>query len=327
MPDQALFAAAERDELRSPEQIEAQIRRMLDDPRADQALHEFLSQWLRFDRVLSATRDRRRYREFNAEIAGAMVEETRRLFDHIVKGDRSFMEFYTADYTFINSALARLYGLPEPSNDFDRVDYPAKSSRAGVLGHGSFLVSTSKPSETSPTARGLFIRNQLLAQEIAPPPPGVNSVLPEVAEDQPLTNRQRLDVHLNSEACASCHRLIDPIGYAFEQFDAIGVFNEKVKFQFGTREKPVMKELEVDTSAFIQGMPDSQFSQPKELGRLLSESETCQRCIVKQYFRYAMGREETAADASIIDSVHKRFRESGFRFRELVVALVKQTSL
>ncbi len=171
-----------------------------------------------------------------------MVEETTRLFDHLVKNDLNFMDFYTADYTFINAPLARLYGLPEPANDFERVDYPAQSGRAGILGHGTFLVSTSKPAETSPTSRGLFIRNQLLAQEIAPPPPGVNSVLPEIAEDKPMNNRQRLEVHLNSEACASCHRLVDPIGYAFEQYDAIGSFHEKVQFQFGTREKRSIKD-------------------------------------------------------------------------------------
>lgn len=327
MPDQQLLEAAERDELSTSEQIEAHTRRLLSDPKSDQALHEFLSQWLRFDRVLSATRDRRRFREFNSEIASAMVEETTRLFDHLLKHDMNFMDFYTADYTFVNAPLARLYGLPEPSNDFQRVDYPAQSGRAGVLGHGTFLVSTSKPAETSPTARGIFVRNQLLAQEIAPPPPGVNSVLPEIAEDKPLTNRQRLEVHLNSEACASCHRLVDPIGYAFEQYDAIGGYHEKVQFQFGTREKPVTKELDVDTSAFVAGLPDSQFSRPKELGKLLAASDASQRCIVKQYFRYAMGREETAADAPIIEAVFASFRDSGFKFRELVVALVKQTSL
>ncbi len=289
MPDEVLFLAAERGELVSAAQVESQIRRMLLDPRADQGLHEFLSQWLRFDRVLTATRDRRRYREFNSEIAAAMVEETTRLFDHLVKHDQNFMEFFTANYTFINAPLAQLYGLPEPAGEFDRVEYPPESGRSGILGHGTFLVSTSKPSETSPTARGLYIRNQLMAQEIAPPPPGVNSVLPEIAEDKPLTNRQRLEVHLNSEACASCHRLIDPIGYAFEQYDAIGVFHERVQFTFGTREKPVTKELDVDTSAYIQGMPDSQFSRPGELGKLLAASETCQRCVVKQFFSLCHG--------------------------------------
>ena len=101
-----------------------------------------------------------------------------------------------------------------------------------MLGHGSFLVLTSKPAETSPTARGLFVRNQFLGQEVPPPPAGVNTVLPNVTEDAPLTNRQRLDVHLNSESCAGCHRLIDPIGLGFEQYNAIGVFQEKMVLQF-----------------------------------------------------------------------------------------------
>ncbi len=155
-PDEQLLAAAERNELATAEDIERHARRMVNDPRADQAQHEFLHNGYVFDRVLSATRDRRRYREFNAEIAGAMVEETQRLFDHLVKNDRNFMELMTADYTFINVPLARLYGLPEPTSDFDRVDYPAHTQRSGILGHGTFLVSTSKPGETSPTARGLF---------------------------------------------------------------------------------------------------------------------------------------------------------------------------
>ena len=195
-------------------------------------MEEFLAQWMRFDRVLEATRDRRRFREFNAEVAAAMVEETRRLFNHLVWDDQNFMEFFTANYTFVNPDLARLYGLPAPAEEFAKVEYPADSGRSGVLGHGSFLVLTSKPAETSPTARGLFIRNHFLGQEIPPPPPGVNTVLPNVTEDAPMTNRQRLAVHLNSESCAGCHRLIDPIGLGFEQYNAIGVFQKKMLLQF-----------------------------------------------------------------------------------------------
>src|SRR5206468_9208674 len=105
-------------------QIEATARRMLDDPRAKSAMEEFLAQWMRFDRVLEATRDRRRFREFNAEVASAMVEETRRLFNHLVWRDQNFMEFFTAGYTFVNADLARLYGLPAPVEDFGRVEYP-----------------------------------------------------------------------------------------------------------------------------------------------------------------------------------------------------------
>ena len=322
MPDDGMLQAASGGEYSTANQIDAQARRMLDDPRARFALDEFLAQWMRFDRVQDATRDRRKFREFNSEVAAAMTEETRQLFRHLVWNDINFMDFFKADYTFISTSLANIYGLPSPSEEFSRVDYPLESGRSGVLGHGSFLVLTSKPSDTSPTSRGLFVRNHFLAQEIAPPPPGVNSVLPEITEDSPQTNRQRLSVHLNSEACSSCHRLIDPIGYGFEQYDAIGGFHTKMTLRFGSRDKSSTKELDVDTAAFVQGIPNSEFSRPKELGKLLAESETCQRCIVKQFFRYAFGREESAADQPILDAAFDKFRDSGFRFRELVMAFV-----
>ena len=329
MPDEALFAAAERGELATREQVETTARRMLEDPRARLAFDEFLAQWLRFDRVLGATRDRRRFREFNADIAAAMAEETRRLFNHLAWNDQNFLGFFTADYTFVNSDLAKLYDLPPPTEEFGRVAYPADSARSGVLGHGSFLVLTSKPSETSPTGRGLFVRNQFLGQEVPPPPPGVNTVLPTVTQDAPLTNRQRLDVHLNSEACANCHRLIDPIGLGLEQFNAIGVFHEKMPLQFGSRRggdsrgrEPTTLELDLDTSGYIQGIEGSTFSTPRQLGRLLADSPACHKAIVKQLFRYATGREETPADQPVLDQLLAKFQDSGFKFRELVVALV-----
>ncbi len=328
-PDEELLAAAARGELRTPEQIEAAAQRMLEDPRAQASLEEFLAQWMRFDRLLSATRDRRRFRDFNAEVAAAMAEETRRLFNHLVWNDENFLEFFTADYTFVSSDLARLYGLPAPAEEFARVSYPPESSRSGVLGHGSFLVLTSKPAETSPTARGLFIRNHFLGHEVPPPPPGVNTVLPAVTENAPLANRQRLDMHLNSEACANCHRLIDPIGLGFEQYDAIGVFQDKMQLQFGSRRggdnqgrQPTTISLDLDTTGYIQGIENSEFRTPKELGRLLAASPACQKCIVKQLFRYATGRQETPADQPALDALLVKFRDSGFHFRELVVALV-----
>jgi hypothetical protein len=328
-PGDELLRAAGAGELSTTEQVEATARRMLEDPLARLAMEEFLEQWMRFDRVLEATRDRRRFREFNAEVAAAMVEETRRLFDHLVWNDQDFMEFFTAGYTFVNADLARLYGLPAPAEEFGKVEYPADSGRSGVLGHGSFLVLTSKPSETSPTARGLFVRNHFLGQEVPPPPAGVNTVLPDVTEDTPMTNRQRLDVHLNSESCAGCHRLIDPIGLGFEQYNAIGAFQKKMVLQFpgaragGARGRgAATRELDLDTSGYIQGLDGSAFSTPRELGHLLAGSKSCQRAVVKQLFRYAYGRQETVNDQPAIDALLVKFRESGFRFRELIVALV-----
>jgi hypothetical protein len=329
MPSDDLLRAAERGELATGKQIQAAAQRMLADPRAQDAMDEFLAQWMRFDRVLDATRDRRRFREFNPEVAAAMVEETRRLFNHLVWRDQNFMEFFTASYTFVNPVLARLYGLPVPDQEFAKVEYPADSGRSGVLGHGSFLVLTSKPAETSPTARGLFVRNHFLGQEIPPPPAGVNTVLPNLTENTPMTNRQRLSIHLNSESCAGCHNLIDPIGLGFEQYNAIGAFQKKMVLQFsggrgdeGRARRTTIKELDVDPSGYIQGIEGSEFSTPRELGRLLAESKTCQKAIVKQLFRYAFGRQETVNDQLLIEALLVKFRDSGFRIRELMVALV-----
>lgn len=323
MPDDDLLSAAGRGALATRAEIEDRARKMLADPRAKPSLDEFLSQWLRFDEVQNAPRDRRRFSDYNAAMAGAMVEETRRLFNHLVWNRQNFMEFFTADYTFVNADLARLYGLPEPAEEYARVAYPADSGRAGVLGHGSFLVATSNPSETSPTSRGLFVRAQFLGQEVPAPPPGVNTSLPELTADAPMTNRQRLATHLNSESCASCHRLIDPIGLGFEQYNPIGAFEEKMVLRLGGRRNTPATtiELEVDTRAHVQGMENSNFSTPKELGRILADSKACQKCLVKQVFRYAFGRAETEDDQPTLDAVFDKFRKSGFRFQELLVAM------
>jgi hypothetical protein len=322
MPDDELLRGAESGELDTVAGVEAWTRRMLDDSRARAAFDEFLAQWMRFDRVLSANRDRRRFPEFSQDTAVAMTEETRRLFHHVVWEDRSFLEFLTADYTFVNGELAQVYGMPEPSEEFERVRYPEESGRSGVLGHGALLLLTSKPGETSPTSRGLFIRNQFLAQDVPPPPPDASTELPDVTEDRPMTNRERLDAHLNRESCAGCHRLIDPIGLGFEQYNAIGAFEESMSLRFGTRAAPRMVELELDTTAHIQGLENSNFSTPKELGHILAESEMFHRNVVKQVFRYAMGRLESDRDRAVIDSLVDDFRESDFRFRELIVSLV-----
>ena len=145
-----------------------------------------------------------------------------------------------------------------------------------------------------------------------------------------MTNRQRLALHQNSDACSNCHRLIDPIGLGFEQYNAIGAFQKQMSLQFGRMRgsdpdrnaPPTIINLDLDTSAQIQGLENSSFSTPRELGRILAASKSCQKCIVKQLFRYTFGREEMAGDQAVIDAAFEKFRESGFRFRELVIALV-----
>jgi len=236
------------------------------------------------------------------------------------------MTIFKSDYGFINSDLANLYKFPAPLAEFQRTKFPSDTDRAGLLGQATFLALTSKPADTSPTARGLFVREQFLCQHVPDPPPGTNSNLPPVTASKPQTNRERLSMHLQSDVCASCHRLIDPIGFGLEKFDAVGGRREKLVLTFrpGRKEKQTelaKVELPLDTSGEIAGIPNSGFHSPKELGRVLADSPQCQLCIVKQLFRFALGRPETALDRPTIDAAFDRFRNSQFRFKELMVAM------
>jgi hypothetical protein len=330
MPDDALLAAAGRGELDTQGSAEKIARHMLADPKARQAVDEFASQWLRFDRVLTTTKERRSFPQFTPETAIAMTQEARQFVSDLVWGGRDFMQIFTAGYGYVNGELARIYGVEAPANDFDRVNFPASSERAGILGQALFLTLTAKPDETSPTARGLFVREQFLCQHVADPPPGVNTNLPPVSQVKPLTNRDRMALHATDKACAGCHNLIDPIGNGFEKFDAIGQRRDKMKLVFGEsfgeskdpKKKVSTVELDLDTSGQVAGLPNSGFTSPQELGTVLAGSPQCQECIVKQYFRYVTGRTETPADRLQIRRILDDFRRSGFQFKELVISMM-----
>jgi hypothetical protein len=328
MPDAELFRSAESGELNTSAGVERAARRMLKEPKARDAMNEFLAEWLRFDRLLGTVKDRRTFPMFTPELSVSMVEETKRLFGHLVWNNANFMEFYSADGSFLTSDLAALYGVAPPPKENARVTFPASSERAGILGQATFLALTSKPADTSPTARGLFVREQFLCQEVPQPPPGVSSNLPALTKAKPQTNRERLAMHLNNESCSSCHQLIDPIGFGLEKFDAIGQQREKQTIVFrsarGEKEAPPEKvELPLDTTGEVAGIKDSAFSSPRELGKILAGSSQCQECVVKQLFRYAAGRHETAPDRVVIRKAYEDFKKSGFLFQDLLVSLSK----
>jgi hypothetical protein len=327
MPDDALFAAAAHGDL----DVEKEARRMLADPKARQALDEFAAQWLRYDRALTATKERRAFPNFTPDTALAMTNEARAFVADLVWNKRNFMELFSAPYAYPNGDLARIYGVEPPANDFDRVAFPANSGRAGILGQAMFLALTTKPDETSPTARGLFIREQFLCQHVADPPPGVNTNLPPVTEAKPMTNRDRLAMHTENKSCAGCHNLVDPIGFGFEKFDAIGQHREKLKLTFGqqfgeaknAKSKVSTVELDLDTTGQVAGIPNSAFTTPKELGTVLAGSPQCQECVVKQYFRYVSGRTETPADRQLLRTVLDDFRRSGFQLQEMIISMMR----
>ncbi|MEZ5353876.1 MAG: DUF1592 domain-containing protein [Bryobacteraceae bacterium] len=328
MPDEELFRAADRGELSTPAGVEKQVARMLDDAKARQAVDEFIGQWFRFDTVLGMVKERRAYPQFTRELALAMTEETRRLVADLVWNDGNFMDLYTAGYTFLNPDLASLYKLPAPAEEFGRVELPADSGRAGILGHASFLSMTSKPADTSITARGLFIREHFLCQQVPQPPPGVNANLPVQTADKPMTNRERLQTHLSNPSCASCHNLIDPIGYGLENFDGVGAHRTKVRVdipQYNRREERKTVDIPIDSAGWVTGIRESNFATPRELGKVLAANPQCQECVVKSFFRFALGRHETPADKPVLDRVVGEFRGSGFRFRKMLASFVRWT--
>jgi len=326
MPDQRLFDAAARGELRSGDGLTRVVKTMLDQPVARQAVDEFFAEWLRFDRALGSVKDRRRYPEFTPELAAMMVQETRLLLGNLVWSDGNFMEAFTADYSFLNADLASVYGVPAPSGEFDRVRFPGNSRRIGLLGHASFLTANAGPVETSPTARGIFVREQFLCQHVPNPPPGVNTEVPEPTIEKPLPRRQRMQAHVENPTCATCHRLMDPIGFGLENYDAIGRWRDRELIEFAiSRRNTAAKhvELPIDAAGEIAGIANGAFADPTQIGRLLADSRVCQECIVKQAFRYAFGRLETPADRETIKTAFAAFRDSGFKFKELLIALVR----
>ena len=332
MPDDALLDAAALGELDTAADIEKTTREMLADPRAKDGLDSFVSEWLRFDRVLSAARERRVYPLFNPDLAASMTEEALRFVGDLVWNNRNFMQIYTADWGFPNSSLAAVYKVPPPARDWDRVTFPADSERAGLLGQALFLTLTSKPDETTPTGRGLFVREQFLCQEVPPPPPNVDTNLPPFDEAKPRNNRQRMSAHATNPVCANCHNLIDPIGFGLERYDAIGERREKQKLLFfpaghggaGRRAKPNEVLLDVDTTARVAGIANSDFTSARQLGELLARAPQCQECIVKQVFRYMAGRSLTPADRPALNRALEAFRKSDFNFKSILVSLTTE---
>jgi hypothetical protein len=302
---------------------------MLRDSRAQDALDEFLAQWMRFDRLRNAIRDRRLFPEFTAELVAGMTEETRRLFRSLVWEDRDFREFFTASYAYLSPELAKLYGVPAPPAPWGRVEFGADSERAGVLGQATFLALTSKPADTSPTERGLFVREHFLCQVVPPPPPGVNTTLPPVTDEKPMTTPERLQIHLSNAACSGCHSLVDPVGFGFERFDAVGKHREKQLVTiFPTFDEtsakrklqPTEYKLDIKAEGDVLGLKNARFTSPRQLGEILAREPGCQKCVVKTLFRWASGRPEEPGDQPLIETALTRFRQSGFKFRELVVA-------
>ncbi|WP_052376757.1 DUF1592 domain-containing protein [Chondromyces apiculatus] len=313
MPDAELLAAADAGTLSTPAEVEAQARRLLADPRSDEAITRFIEQWLDIERLGVVPKDATSFPEFDMNIRGAMEAETRRFVQHVLReGEGTLTELLTAKYSFGSPELAAFYGVSAgaPGNDgLGQIDL-AGTPRAGLITQGSVLSTHARPNSSSPIHRGKLIREKLLCQPLPPPPPGLNAQPPAV--DPAKTGRERYTEHSENVQCASCHRLVDPIGFAFEQFDGIG------RLRADENGKPI----DVSGAIVASEMTDGEFSGTEELAQRLAGSGEVHDCFSLQWMRYAYGVEEDAQLACTAKAVGADLTASGLRVEDLIVSLV-----
>ena len=228
-PDHELMRVASEGRLSAPGELERQVRRMLADPRAEALATRFAAQWLRLPDLEKVHPDVRTYPDFDEQLKAAMARETELFFLNLVREDRSLLELFTADYTFVNERLAKHYGLPDVRGEMFRRVPHADDARHGILGHGSILTLTSHAIRTSPVLRGKWVMEVLLGSPPPPPPPNVPELEETAAAEggRMLSVRERMEAHRSNPACSSCHRMIDPIGLALENFDVTGAWRIK----------------------------------------------------------------------------------------------------
>jgi PAS domain-containing protein len=313
-PDDELLDAAEVGELDDAAGIEAQARRLLDQPRAREAVQGFFAEYLDLGRLDGVSRDAVLYPDFAPALAEAMRTEAKLLVDDLVfRRDVDVRELFSTRNTFVNAALADLYGVPAPGATavtFVRVELPDDGHRAGLLTLGAFLTMNAHEASTSPTLRGKYLRERVLCAEVPPPPPDIDTDI-DPNPSEPKTLRERLEQHRVNPACSGCHSLVDPPGFLFESFDAIGAYRTEDN------------GYPVDTSGDLDGKP---LANARELAAVLAVDERVGHCMVKQLYRHAMGRLDEPSELPALDAMHERFEGSGFRFRELLVALVTNDS-
>ena len=311
-PDDTLLTAAAEGRLADAAGVREQAERMLGDERARRTVASFHRAWLQLDRLQGATRDATIYPTFAPALVDAMIAETEAFATAVIlEGDGSLETLLTASWSIVPEALREHYGLPAAAPTDAPVELEP-TQRAGIFTHASFLTAQSHHQTSSLTRRGTVIREEVFCQDLPEPPDGVDLTIPEPAPG--ATTRQRFEEHRANEACATCHERIDPIGFALESFDAIG------------RWRDLDQGLPVDTRGDLFGTDvDREIDGPIEMANALAESLEVRRCMARQWFRYALGRRETAADNCSLAAAEVAIAEP-YGIRQLIIAIAASDS-
>lgn len=302
LPDAALSADADAGRL-DPARLADHARRLLDEPEAHGAIGRFAHELLDLGRLEDLTKDEALFPDFTPTLRAAMAEEIRALFvDVVLTADEDLTALWTGRRAWVTPELARHYGLVEPGG---WTELPEDQARGGVLGRAGFLALNAHQATTSPTHRGLFVRTRLLCGIVPAPPAGVNT---ELAEPEPgISLRERLALHRTAPQCAGCHAEMDPIGLAFEQFDATGAWRSHDN------------GVPVDASGELDGVVVDGVA---ELSRALAEHPDVPSCLTRQWLRHALGQSEGETSEHAIAELTGELADAGYRLRELLVAIV-----
>jgi len=309
IPDDELLDLASRHKLKDPVVLETQVRRMLADPRSEALVSNFAGQWLYVRNLRSTNPDRVEFADFDDNLRQAFQRETELFFASIVREDRNVLDLLTADYTFVDERLAKHYGLPRVyGSQFRRVTV-TDEARKGLLGKGSILAVTSRADRTSPVLRGKWILENLIGSP-PPPPPPVVPPFPENNGEQPRTVRERLEQHRANPACASCHRLMDPLGLALENFDAVGAWRAK---EAGSAIDPAGQIFD---GTRVDG--------PVALRRaLLSRPENFIETLTEKLLTYALGRALVYSDMPTVRGIVRDASRTNYRWSAIVLGIVR----
>jgi hypothetical protein len=311
IPDDELLDAAAAGRLKDPKVLEQQVRRMLADPRSESLVTNFAAQWLYLRDISAKLPDEILFADFDETLRSAMQRETELFIGSVFRENRSVLDLLRANYTFLNERLARHYGVPNIKGSyFRRVTFPEGSVRGGLLGQGSVLTITSYSTRTSPVLRGKWVLENLLSAAPPPPPPNVPSLKTETSPGKPLTLREAMIQHRASPACAGCHARMDPIGFAMENFDAVGRWRER------DGDQPIDS-----TGVFPEGTKFDGIRGLKQ--ELLRQPEQFVGTVAERLLMYAVGRNLQYYDAPTVRAVMREAQPANYTLASLVLGVVK----
>jgi hypothetical protein len=319
MPDDRLRELAADGTLHEPDVLAAEVERLLADPRSRRFVDQFATQWLGLEVVDRVAVNPEFHPDFDNRLKVDMQEETRRFLGELLARDLSAMHLLDSDFTMLNERLARHYGIEGVRGEaFRRVALPADRRRGGLLGHASILLANSTGGDSHPVRRAVWIRDRLLGDPPAPPPPNVPTLDEADPEFLQLSVREQLEIHRNTAACSSCHAGIDPWGIALEHFDAVGLWRDDVRRQVGRK----METSPVDAADVLPDGTEIDGADALREHLLAERRDDFARTLVERMLTYALGRRLELADVATVDDLTERFAANDYRLRDLVRTIV-----